>query len=552
MKARISHPAAFLKPARFFPVVSALLGLIATLWAVPGVAQSPQPTAATGQTPAHADPVLPVWGTRSPGEISTPNALLPDVVGELDALQIANPFQDLEASPAVQPTASSALGFSGPSGAPTNIYWMTPPAWDAGDSSIRVPEQVLDQWQGVLEEPLVQEPPKLAAPDSGPPDEAKGFPVQPFFQQPLGNLGAPPAFNANRSFRIGSTRVRYGAALATGASYSNNVFGTPDNTQGDFIFTLTPALFLQAGTKSTARILYAPSLLKYARFKQFDSVNQTFLFDSRIRMSKVEVGLDAGYLTQSGLFLGSEGQTKQRTLQARLFGKYALTRKIDLEAQAAWSSVRSEPGGEVTGISFEVSSEYRYSPKTVVGAALVVGNYTLPQGTTRYQDFLLRLRYSPTSKLIFNGQGGIQFRQSQDDNGVGFSTYSAVLNAKLEWLATRKTLLAMRLFRTTSVDAFTPNSLQTLTGVEFEWTWQITKKTKVELELATGTSENQKLTGAEGDSYFFNQGTLTLEYLPRDGVNLRLFTSLQQRLGASNPDSDFLSNTSGMELGLGF
>jgi hypothetical protein len=470
------------------------------------------------------------------------NQNVPDIVGEADEA-VLGPGARRENKAG----APGAVGTSG------NLWWMNPPMWNAIDSSTRLVEQaasLLDKQ--MLAEPPLPAAPKVEAPDSGPPPSPSQFPVKDITDTPLGNLQPPSMFGAKRSLRIGGTRIRYGAQVATGSTYITNVFGTSQNPQNDFIFYLQPALFLEVGTKSSVRVIYAPSILKYARFKQFDSVNQNFLFSARTRFSKLEIGMDAAYLTQSGLFLGSQGQAQQQTLMARIFANYRITRKTDFKFAVESERTSSSDGGDQSGFSFGGGFEHRLTRKTTVGIGIMVGQFYLPQGATNFQNVLLRLRYSPSAKLFFTADGGIQLRQSRTNQGQSYATTSPLLEAKVTWLPTRKTTLAARFFRNVSVDPFSPDSIQTTTGGELEVTWEMLPRTKLEAKIGSGFAENTSLAGKEGQSYLFNQGTLAVIYNSQEGMNLRMFTGFQQRLDASNSQNNYLSTLSGMQLGLEF
>jgi len=467
--------------------------------------------------------------------------LWPNIIEELD-----------EAALPPLPAGLEAVPGAGAPGSPSNTWWMNPPMWDANDSSIRLVDQSASQFQDQPIEPPLPIAPQVLPPDSGPPPSPTQFPVKAITDTPLGNLQQPGFLGTNRSLRIGGTRIRYGAQVATLTAYNTNVFGTSSNQQNDFVFYLQPSLVLEAGTKSSVRFVYSPSILKYARFKEFDTVNQNFLFASRLRLNKLEIGMDAAYLTQSGLFLSSQGQAQQRTLMARIFANYRITRKTDFLLAMDGNQIESTPGGNQTGYSFGAGIEHRISPKTSVGIGIMVGHFNLPQGSTDFQNVLIRLRYSPSAKLFFTADGGIQLRQSQTLQGASYATSSPLLEAKVTWLPTRKTTAAMRFFRNVAVDPFVPDAIQTTTGAELELTWQMLPRTKLEGKIGAGFSENTSLAGKEGDSFYFSQGTLAVIYESQEGLNMRVFTGFQQRLDDRNPESNYISTLSGVQLGLGF
>ena len=77
-------------------------------------------------------------------------------------------------------------------------------------------------------------------------------------------------------------------------------------------------------------------------------------------------------------------------------------------------------------------------------------------------------------------------------------------------------------------------------------------RTKLEGKIGSGFVENTSLSGQDGQSYFFNQGTLAVIHNSQDGMNFRVFTGFQQRLDTANALNNYLSTLSGMQLGLDF
>lgn len=371
-------------------------------------------------------------------------------------------------------------------------------------------------------------------------------------RRPLGTIGSPGFLSAKRSFPIGNSRVRYGVEIDAAAAYNNNVFGTPNNTKGDIIMTLQPTFYLETGKKGTIRFLWTPTIIRYATYKQFNSVNQTFAFSSRYRWTKLRVGLDASYLAQSGLFLNSQGQSQQKAVFARLFAGYALTKKTEALFSFDGSVTDSSPGGKQFQATFTTSIDYKYSSKTTVGGAIALGYSSSSAGTTTSESFLLRLLYNPTSKLVFRGEGGLQFRQSMmSGGGTSSSAVTSVMNLSLQYRPTNKTYVSLRFFRNVDMDAFNAGNLQITTSLESIAAWRITPSTSADLALGAGRVENVSLSGQNTGTYNFVQANLGLSYMISNDVNLKLFNNLQQKL-SDTQGNNYLSNTSGMSLGMRF
>ncbi|MDX2080424.1 MAG: hypothetical protein SFU53_06535 [Terrimicrobiaceae bacterium] len=513
-------------------------GAAAVAWCLTAEAQIPDPvpaaSPATNSAPAATAP------TPAP-------AVQPNVLDGLETLSLSpEPLgPDMLAGPlspsrSVAPSAPADLGFAGL------------PAPTLGG------EAVIGSIDGVIRQsapaPVLQAPEvsgDLFAPPIGSSASMDAFPVQSSEKRPMAPLGPPGFFNAKRSIPIGTGRVRYGADVSASLAYNNNVMGTANNPQGDVIFALQPTIYLETGRKANVRFLWAPSFLRYARFKQYDAVNQTFLFSSRYRFSKLRLGMDASYITQSGLFFNSQGQARQASLFARLFAEYPLTRKLNWTFSAEGNATDSDPGGTQFQAMLKSGIDYRYSSKTQFGAALEIGQQSGPGNLTTFQAFLLRVIYNPTARLTISGEGGIQFRQSRSTSAGSSSTSSTVLNALLSYRATDKTAFAMRFSRSVNVDAFAPDNIQTVTTVEASLLWEISRRAQFRASLLGGYVEQESLGGLAEGSYYFAQGSVSLNYLLSNGVSVQVFNTFQQRL-RDTQGGNYLSNTSGMSMGMRF
>lgn len=483
---------------------------------------------------------------QAPADPALPKATpVPNVLDGLESLQLSPdlpPWGDPDTfagplSPQASPRRIGDNEFTGGLTPPESAPDATLNALDAPplpDGDVSAPTPSLDAM-------LPREPEGVPVPLQ------PVFPAQSLENQPLGVLNPPGFFNSKRGFQLGGSRVRYGAQIEAGTAYNSNVLGTATNPQGDVIFSLQPSVYLETGKKANVRFLWAPSVMKYARFKRYDSVNQTFLFSSRYRVTKLELGLDASYITQSGLFLNSQGQASQKTLFARLFGTYPLGTKTTLNMALEGTGVESDPGGRSFQGSFNTSVDFRYSRKTTIGAGINVGYFNSASGTTTYQTFLLRLLYNPTARLTFTGEGGLQFRQSSGTGGSAAST--AVMSLLLTYRPSDKTTISGRFFRNVDVDTFAPDDLQIVTAVQASVSWQATERMQVEAAVLSGYSES---TSDDGNgNFFFNQANVAVSYALLDDLNIRLFGNVQQRLRDTEGEN-YLSTTSGMSLGMRF
>jgi hypothetical protein len=543
-------------PRLFFKVFRTLG--IAIFFAGMAIAQEPPPTSA-GSVPPPADPRATVSAPTdaSQGNSANPQSApknAPNVLDGLESLQLAKepdfgpPIVDANDLYQGRSTAGAAGSNSGNSAfmKPLEANLTTPdltaPTLQTGpDANLQAaPNQRL---------PMLEMPDTFGPTMTGLPAYILGQSLQ---QRPLGTIGTPTFLSAKRSFPIGNSRVRYGVELDAGVAYNNNVFGASNNTKGDIIMTLQPTFYLETGKKGTMQFLWTPSFVQYAKYKQLNSMNQTFVFSSRYRWTKLRVGLDASYLAQSGLFLNSQGQSQQKAVFARLFAGYALTKKTEALFNFDASVTDSNPGGKQYQATFTTSIDYKYSRKTSFGGAIALGYSSSSAGTTTSESFLLRLLYNPTSKLVFRGEGGLQFRQSMMSNGgTSSSAVTSVMNLSLQYRPSSKTYVSLHFFRNVDMDAFNAGNLQITTSLETIAAWRITHSTSMDLALGAGHVENVGLSGQNTGTYNFVQANLGLSYMISSEVNLKLFNNLQQKVNDTH-GNNYMSNTSGMSLGMRF
>lgn len=522
------------------------LGFIMVLLASPLPAQSPATPLADAQQTA-----APGLQTGSPAV--TP-AAVPNVLDGLESLQLV---KDPEFGPPIVGGDELFQGHlsAGPPGVAGQSGYMKPLEADLSTPDLAAPSLQAPLDSGALptpnlNTPLLEIPNTFATPSLPTGLDSLGIPGLSLQKRPLGTIGAPTFLRADHSVAIGSTRVRFGAAVNAAIAYNNNVFGASTNPKADTIFSLQPTIYLETGKKGTMQFLWSPSFLQYARYKQLSSLNQAFVFTSRYRWTKLRVGLDASYLAQSGLFLNSQGQAQQKEIYAHLFAGYSLTKKTEVVFDFSGTGTESDPGGRQFQGTFNASIDYKYSRKTTIGAGVALGYFYSSSGVTTSESFLLRLLYNPTSKLVFRGEGGLQFRQSSSSSG-GSSAATSIVNMSLIYTPSPKTYVSLRFFRSVDMDAFNAGNLQITTSLESSASWRIFRSTTLSGSLAAGQIENVAMDGQQQDKYNFVQASVAVSYLLNDGMNVNLFNNLQQKLNDTQ-GNNYLSNTSGMSLGLRF
>lgn len=526
------------------------------------LAQTSSVATPSGQAPAEngspATPSDPQTNVPSdPRQVITPPKL-PDVLDGLESLQLV---KDPDWGPPIieaQDLFQGRLGAGAGGNRGASAAYMAPL-----EANLSTPDLSPPSLQtGVEAAPLaapVETSPMLPIPDTfgptmgGLPLDALAYPGSSMLNRPLGTIGAPSLLSAKHSFPLGNNRVRFGVSVNAAAAYNNNVSGSASNPQGDMIFTLQPTLYLETGKKGTIQFMWSPSLVEYLKYKKNSSVNQSFAFSSRYRWTKLRVGLDASYIAQSGLFLNSQtqGQSQQKALYAKMFAGYSLTKKTEVSLNFAGGVTDTGSGGRQFQGTLTAAIDYRYSRKTTIGAAIALGYSSFPGGMSTSESFLLRLLYNPTSKLVFKGEGGLQFRRSSSSTGGSYSAATTVMNASLTYHPSSKTYVSLQFFRNVDMNTFSAGTQQITTGVQSTVSWQIARHATFDAGLAAGRIENIATNGQDAGTYNYVQATMALSYALKNDVNISLFDSLQQRLGDAQ-GANYLSNTSGMSLGMGF
>lgn len=522
----------------------------------PAIHAQSSPAAEPGAPAGIPSPASPATAVAPDKSVPVKSPNVPDVLDGLESLQLV---KDPDFGPPIVDAEDFYQGhpFAGQSARSRSDSGDT----KALEANLGLPDLNAPSLQGNLEAPLLNgagdKLPSLEIPDTfgpsmiGAPLDMLAPPGPDMQHRPLGAIGAPTFLSTKHSFPVGNSRVRFGVSVDAGAAYNNNVFASPSNPQGDMVFALQPTIYLETGKTGSIRFLWAPSFLEYAKYKQFNSVNQTFVFSSRYRWTKLRVGLDASYLAQSGLFLNSQGQAQQKAVYARLFAGYALTKKTEVLFNFDGTVTDSNPGGRQFQGTFTASVDYKYSSKTTFGAAVALGYFYSSAGMTTSESFLFRLLYNPTSKLVFRGEGGLQFRQSGSSTGGSSSAATSVMNLSLTYRPTSKTYVSLRFFRNVDMDAFNAGNLQITTSLESAASWKVFDSLTLDGALGAGRVENLAMNGQEVGTYNYVQANVAVSYLLSDEVNLRLFNNLQQRVNDTQ-GNNYLSNTSGMSLGLRF
>jgi len=362
---------------------------------------------------------------------------------------------------------------------------------------------------------------------------------------------AIPIFKRVRELtRVGPFRV--GVDVTAGVAHNNNVFGDTTNPQSDEIYSFLPAVFLEAGTRGKLYLLYAPTYLSFAKYKELSTTNQALFFQLRYPFTKLKIGIDLSYLSQSGLFLNSdEGFVKQTTLLGRIFGEYRLSGKSILAFSAESIKQESSPGGTQNENSASLRLIYQLTHESQVGVTVKAGQVFAPAENQNYQAAQLFVSYRPTVALQFAAEAGLELRRLSLTSSGQSELPITIFNFQVNYNPTSTTLFNLSFYRNALNTTFNNVSLNITTGVTSSVLLQLFGKLNVRLEMGVGYTEQYADEQGNDGSFSFLQGGITVSYPLVKNLEIQAFDSLQQRFG-NTIGNDYVSNTIGVALTLKF
>ena len=349
---------------------------------------------------------------------------------------------------------------------------------------------------------------------------------------------------------------RVGINVEVTEAYNDNVFGATTDRQGDQIRTISPSIYVEAGTKARLKLLYQPSWVDFAKYKEQSTTNQAFFMDWTYPLSKLKLGGGIAYVAQQGLYINAPSQaggasnfTKQKTLSGQIFATYPLGRKTELALGAQSTYQSSEPGGSQVDNSISAAVAYRYSSQTTVGAALKLGTTDAPAEYQTYQQGQLSWSWHPTTALRFSAEGGIQLRQMSLNSSSQEQLVIPVYNAQINYNPSSTTLFNLTFYRNTLNTTFQNVSLNITTGVTTSLLLRLWGRVNLQMAMGYGYTEQIGDEKTMDGHYSFVQGGVIASYEIAKFLEVQVFDNLQQRFGDSI-GNEYWSNTIGVSLSL--
>lgn len=360
-----------------------------------------------------------------------------------------------------------------------------------------------------------------------------------------------PYFRRKRDLKnVGPFRL--GLDVAASAAYNSNVFGEEYNPEGDMIYSFSPALYLEAGTKGQVSLIYAPSIVNFAKFTELNNVNQNVSFRVRYPFTKLKLAADVIYFSQTGLSLNSTSVADQQIFVARAFGEYAFTRKTSgaFNVQSVWQN--SDPGGEQLDNSVTGSVYYRLTGKTQIGLSLTGGTFEAPADEQTYEAARFVVIHRPTVNTKFHLDAGLELRQLSIafDNG---RTQMAipVFNFQIDYNPTSTSLFTLSFYRTVYNTTFNNVGLNVSTGVSGSLLLKLMDRVNLRMELGAGITDQYSPDPLSEGHFYFARGGVIASYQIFRMVEFQVFDNFQQRFG-NQVGTNYVSNTMGVSLNIKF
>jgi len=352
-----------------------------------------------------------------------------------------------------------------------------------------------------------------------------------------------------RRLRLGPVRTAFEATQSF--AYNTNVFGSRDHPVGDAYTIFQPSVVVETGTRGLASLLYRPTLIRYATYEGMNSWDESLVFNLRYPFSKLELASDVVYLTQSGLFVNSEGFTEARSLLGRFFGSYAASPKFSLFFDYTARDDQADPGGSATENALLLSGNYRWNDAIGGGPSVQVGRVNADFGHQTYYVLQGQASFRPSYHFKFEGRGGMQFRQfSREVAGKGaLATPVFDVTGSYHW--NDNTAFVLRGYRSIATVTFDRLHLDIETGIESYALVRLFGTTDIKMHVKGGYVEKMANTSPETGDFCFLQGGLSVSLAVSKMWELFAFNNIQQRFGDSQ-GANYISNITGVGWTLRF
>jgi len=262
---------------------------------------------------------------------------------------------------------------------------------------------------------------------------------------------------------IGPVRIRPRASY--NIQYDDNIYLREKDTTKDLIHTISPAIAIfsdairvgpkgiglrrekqSSGEAESGAIYfgidYMPSFIYFTENSNNDTIDHRFGLKIGKNFERLTLDLNHTLEKTSDAAIEEGGRTSRLNNSSSLNLTYRMTGKTSWDGRFAYQTTeyKSFTGSDTTDYSTLNWFNYIFSKKMDFGPGFTVGQSEIVSSPgSLYEQVQLRLRYSPTRKLGFTVNGGLEFRQFEG----GQKIVSPIFGLGLAYLPTPRSSIAI-------------------------------------------------------------------------------------------------------------
>lgn len=208
------------------------------------------------------------------------------------------------------------------------------------------------------------------------------------------------------------------------ATFDDNIFISRENKVSDMIYTLSPGFTLGLGDfvqreENFLLVDYTATGLLFNDNTQEDAFEQLANLVSQWHFSRLTLGAQFTFQDLAGSSIDVGNRTKRTIYESSLSAKYDVSEKTFVEGDL--QNIVSNYATELNSTEWQghVFFNYKWTPKITAGVGISGGVLDVDlSGQQTYEQALGKLTYITTEKLSFEGEGGVEVRQTSSEERV--------------------------------------------------------------------------------------------------------------------------------------
>ena len=194
------------------------------------------------------------------------------------------------------------------------------------------------------------------------------------------------------------------------------------------------------------------------RFDQNLSLIGNFVFPE---LRRVKFVFGANYANLSGVDRDTRGNSRRQIATALFITRYQYSKKTEFSLNVSVPVRQVSNGVSSEAITGTLFANTDLTQKTSVGVGYTFGALRVESGSDQiYHQALVRLKYSPTRFLLFDGTAGVDFRDRGDSSSV-----APIFGLSTTWDSQHGTLMTLAAERRIFNSASTINTNFTSTSI---------------------------------------------------------------------------------------